>query len=163
MAEDDRSAKRRILVLSGPNLNLLGVREPGIYGAVTLEEIHRRVRARGQRLGVEVETAQANGEGELIDRIHAAREGTFGIVFNPGAYTHTSYALRDAISAVALPMVEVHLSNTAARERFRHRSVLASVALGTITGLGPLGYELALEALACHLWPEGSGGRGTGP
>lgn len=146
---------RRVLVLSGPNLNLLGTREPEVYGVLTLEEIHRRVRARGEALGVAIDTAQSNAEGELIDRIQEARYTAAGIVFNPGAYTHTSYALRDAISAVGLPVIEVHLSNTAARERFRHRSVLAPVALGTIAGLGPIGYELALEALVRHVWPEG--------
>jgi len=157
MSEETRgippaSTVRRILVLSGPNLNLLGVREPQVYGSVTLAEIHRRVEARARRLGVSVDTRQENAEGALIEAIQKALGVYGGIVFNPGAYTHYSYALRDAVAAVSLPVVEVHLSNVAAREAFRRRSVIAPVALGTIAGLGPLGYELAVEALVDHLW-----------
>jgi 3-dehydroquinate dehydratase-2 len=153
--------ERRLLVLSGPNLNLLGTREPGVYGSVTLEEIHRRVTARGEAFGVGVETDQVNGEGELIGRVHRALGRVGGIVLNAGAYTHTSYALRDAISAVALPVVEVHMSNTAARERFRHRSVIAAVCWGTVAGFGALSYELAVEALVRRLWPDPDGGSGS--
>lgn len=138
----------RILVLSGPNLNLLGEREPSVYGSQSLHDIHRALEARAAALGVAVECRQHNGEGELIDALHAARQRVVGVVLNPGAYAHTSYALRDAVAAIAPPVVEVHLSNVFARESFRHRSVIAAVAWGTISGLGPQGYELALEALA---------------
>lgn len=143
-----------ILVLSGPNLNLLGEREPDVYGSVGLEEIHRGLERRALNLGVVVDCQQRNGEGELIDLLHGARRTAAGVVFNPGAYAHTSYALRDAIAAIALPVVEVHISNVHARERFRHRSVIAPVAWGMIVGLGPLGYELGLEALARRLAPS---------
>jgi 3-dehydroquinate dehydratase II len=138
----------RILVLSGPNLNLLGEREPAVYGTTTLEDIHRAVESRAQALRVAVDCRQHNGEGELIDALHGMRRRAAGVVLNPGAYAHTSYALRDAVAAIALPVVEVHLSNVFAREPFRHRSVIAPVAWGTISGLGAMGYELALEALA---------------
>lgn len=148
-------AARRVLVLSGPNLNLLGLREPAIYGSQTLADIHAQVEARAGALGLEVECRQRNGEGDLIDALHEARTAFGGIVFNPGAYAHTSYALRDAVSAIGVPVVEVHISNVHAREAFRHRSVIAPVAWGTIAGLGALGYELALEALAARLGPEG--------
>ncbi len=138
----------RILVLSGPNLNLLGEREPGVYGTVTLADIHRALERRAGALGVQLDLRQHNGEGEMIDALHGVRKTAAGVVLNPGAYAHTSYALRDAVAAIALPVVEVHLSNVFARERFRHRSVIAPVAWGTISGLGAHGYELALEALA---------------
>jgi 3-dehydroquinate dehydratase-2 len=141
-----------ILVLHGPNLNLLGTREPEVYGRATLADIDRGLVELGAELGVTVESFQSNHEGALIDRIHAAaREGTAGILINPGAYTHTSIALRDAISAVALPTVEVHLSNIHARESFRRRSHIAPVVIAQVAGFGAAGYGLALRGLVAHL------------
>lgn len=136
----------KILVLHGPNLNLLGEREPAVYGHLTLEEINERLYRRARRLGVELEIFQSNHEGELIDRLHAARGQAQAIIINAGALTHYSLALRDAVKAVGLPTIEVHLSNIYAREAFRRRSVLAPVVTGQISGLGALGYLLALEA-----------------
>lgn len=141
----------KICVLQGPNLNLTGLREPGVYGSRTLEDIHRRIADRAAELGVEVEFFQSNWEGALIDELHECREGVDGIIFNPGAYSHTSYALRDAISAIRKPVVEVHISNIHAREEFRHKSMITAVCLGQICGLGEYGYILALEALVEHL------------
>jgi 3-dehydroquinate dehydratase-2 len=142
---DERSVPR-ILVLHGPNLNLLGVREPEIYGRTTLSDIHARLEARAQAAGVRLESFQSNHEGELVDRIQAAmEEGVDFILINPGAYTHTSVALRDALAAVSIPFIEVHLSNIHAREPFRHRSYLSDRAVGVICGLGAYGYEAALE------------------
>lgn len=136
----------RILVLNGPNLNLLGAREPGIYGTRTLAEIERDLSDVAQRHRAEVAFFQSNHEGALIDRVHAARtEGVDFIVINAGAFTHTSIALRDALAAVAIPFVEVHLSNVHAREAFRHRSYLADLAVGSVAGLGWAGYRFALE------------------
>jgi 3-dehydroquinate dehydratase-2 len=137
-----------VLILHGPNLNLLGLREPGVYGQLSLEEINRRLVAAGQELGLDVRAIQSNHEGELIDALHQAREWAAGVVFNPGGYTHTSVALRDAISAIQLPVVEVHISNVYAREEFRHRSLLAPVCAGKITGFGWRSYLLGLQALA---------------
>ncbi|MDD2408889.1 MAG: type II 3-dehydroquinate dehydratase [Tepidiphilus sp.] len=142
---DERSVPR-ILVLHGPNLNLLGVREPEIYGRTTLSDIHARLEARARAAGVRLESFQSNHEGELVDRIQAAmEEGVDFILINPGAYTHTSVALRDALAAVSIPFIEVHLSNIHAREPFRHRSYLSDRAVGVICGLGAYGYEAALE------------------
>ncbi len=136
----------RILVLNGPNLNLLGAREPGIYGKRTLAEIERDLSDVAQRHRAEVAFFQSNHEGALIDRVHAARtEGVDFIVINAGAFTHTSIALRDALAAVAIPFIEVHLSNVHAREAFRHRSYLADLAVGSVAGLGWAGYRFALE------------------
>ena len=136
-----------ILVLHGPNLNLLGTREPTVYGATTLEEINARLIALGKELGVYVEARHSNIEGELVTWIQQAPSQFQGLVFNPAAYTHTSIALRDAIIGVGLPMVEVHLSNIHRRESFRRRSYLASVSLGQISGFGPQSYSLGLRAL----------------
>lgn len=136
-----------ILVLNGPNLNMLGVREPGVYGHQTLAEIDAHLMGLAQQSGHEMATFQSNTEGELIDRIHAAyREGVDFILINPGAFTHTSIALRDALLATRIPFIEVHLSNVHAREPFRKHSYLSDIAKGVICGLGPLGYELALKA-----------------
>jgi 3-dehydroquinate dehydratase-2 len=137
-----------ILVLNGPNLNLLGQREPELYGRLTLAELDQRCRAWAEELGTSAECRQSNGEGDLIDWVQgAAAEGASGVVLNAGGYTHTSVALRDAVAAIPLPVVEVHLSNVHARERFRHRSLLSPVCRGTITGLGALSYKAALVAL----------------
>lgn len=138
---------KSILVLHGPNLNLLGMREPEVYGDWTLEDINAELVSAGQNMGVRVRCFQSNSEGELIDALHDARTWAVGVVFNPGAYTHTSVALRDAISAIEIPVVEVHLSNVYAREEFRHKSLLAPVCLGKITGFGWRSYLLGLQAL----------------
>ncbi|MDL2344111.1 type II 3-dehydroquinate dehydratase [Deinococcus sp. MIMF12] len=137
-----------ILVLNGPNLNRLGLREPGVYGTQTLEDLERLCEGWGAELGTAVTCRQSNYEGQLLEWIQDAEEHGFsGIVLNPGALTHSSYALRDAIAGQRLPVVEVHISNVDAREEFRHRSVTAAVCRGKISGLGFLGYRLAMEAL----------------
>lgn len=138
----------KILVLHGPNLNLLGTREPGIYGSLNMEAIDARCEELGRELGLlEVRCQQSNHEGVLIDALHEARTWAAGVVFNPGGYTHTSVALRDAIAAIGIPVVEVHLSNVYAREEFRHRSLVSAVCAGKISGLGWRSYTLALRAL----------------
>ncbi|MFN5220589.1 MAG: type II 3-dehydroquinate dehydratase [Cyanobacteriota bacterium] len=141
----------QLLVLHGPNLNLLGSREPGLYGSSTLADIDGALVAQAAALGVGLQTFQSNHEGALVDRIHEARGQVQGILINAAAYTHTSVALRDALLAVALPFVELHLSNTHAREPFRHHSTLADKALGVICGFGPDSYRLALDGLVAHL------------
>ncbi len=140
-----------ILVLNGPNLNLLGKREPGLYGAGTLADIEAACAAKGKELGFRIDFRQTNIEGVLVEWIQQAPESAAGIVLNAGAYTHTSIAIHDALRAAALPVIEVHLSNVFARERFRHHSFVSPVAKGIIVGLGPIGYTLALEALAAEL------------
>lgn len=141
----------KILVLNGPNLGLLGTREPGVYGTVTLANIMDQLVAHGREKGVDVDWYQSDVEGELVSRIGASRGMYDGIIMNPAAYTHTSVALRDALQAVAMPCVEVHLSNIHAREPFRHTSLTAAVCVGQILGFGPLSYLLGLDALVEHL------------
>jgi 3-dehydroquinate dehydratase-2 len=156
------TAMRAILVLHGPNLNLLGTREPGVYGRLSLAEIDRRVREHGRRRGVRVACRQSNVEGQLIDWLQgAARERFTGVVFNPGAFTHYSIALRDAVAAITLPVVEVHLSNVHGREEFRRHSVIAAVARGQIAGFGPQSYVLGIDALLT-LTPGADGARPPG-
>ena len=146
-----------ILVLHGPNLNLLGQREPGVYGSVTLDEINRLLEQEGQKLQAKVFAVQSNHEGVLVDAIHHALKQHQGILINAGAYTHTSIALRDALAAVALPTVEVHLSNIYQREPFRHHSFIAPVAIGQISGFGAESYRLGLQALVHSLRKVDSG------
>lgn len=141
-----------VLLLNGPNLNLLGVREPGLYGHVTLEQIHERMTQLAADAGHRLSAFQSNSEAELIARIHQAPAGHVAfIIFNPAGFTHTSIALRDALLAVKIPFIEVHLSNVHARESFRHHSYFSDIAVGCITGLGAFGYELALRAVAHQL------------
>ncbi|GAB6062613.1 type II 3-dehydroquinate dehydratase [Deferrisoma palaeochoriense] len=141
----------RVLVVHGPNLNLLGEREPGVYGAGTLEAVNARLGTLAAELGVELEFFQSNHEGALVDRIQEARGRAAGILINPAAYTHTSVAIRDALLAVGLPFVEVHLSNVHAREPFRHRSLLADRAVGVVMGFGAESYLMGLRGLVAHL------------
>lgn len=144
-----------ILILHGPNLNLLGERENEIYGETPLEEINQRLRLAGESLGLEVRAFQSNSEGALIDALHEARNWAAGVVFNPGGYTHTSVALRDAVAALRIPVVEVHLSNIDRREEFRQRSLIAPACVGKITGFGWRSYLLGLYALSFILQAEG--------
>jgi 3-dehydroquinate dehydratase-2 len=146
---------KTVLVINGPNLNTLGWREKTVYGTMTLLDIERRIALKAEELGVAVRFVQSNHEGVLIDEIHKARGTADGIVMNPAAFTHYSYAIRDALAAVDLPAIEVHLSNVYKREPFRHVSVTAPVMLGVVAGLGPIGYELALQALVSHLETKG--------
>jgi 3-dehydroquinate dehydratase-2 len=141
----------RIAVLNGPNLNLLGTREPELYGHETLDDVERRLRKVGSELRVDLEFAQRNSEGELIDIVHAMRGRIDGALVNAGAYTHTSLALRDAFAGCSVPFVEVHITNIYAREPERRRSLLSDAAVGMVCGLGVLGYELALRGLVAHL------------
>ena len=137
----------RLLLVNGPNLNLLGSREPGVYGDATLASIEAQLAAQAAAAGHELDAVQSNAEHELVDRIQAAgKDGTAFILFNPGAFTHTSIALRDALLAVAIPFIEIHLSNVFAREDFRHSSYFSDIAAGCIFGLGAFGYEMALQA-----------------
>lgn len=137
---------KNILLVNGPNLNLLGTREPAVYGTTTLPQIEQAATAQAAAAGAQLQCFQSNHEGALIDRIQAARtEGVDAIVINPGALTHTSVALRDALSAVAIPFIEVHISNVHQRETFRHRSFLSGIAVGVVCGLGPHGYGVAIE------------------
>lgn len=145
----------RLLLLNGPNLNLLGSREPAIYGAATLDDIEQSLTVKAAALGHELVCFQSNHEGALVDRVHAAKaDGTAFIIANFGAYTHTSIALRDALLGVAIPFVEVHLSNVHARDAFRHHSYFSDIASGVIVGFGPNGYELALSAVHARLAPH---------
>ena len=140
-----------IAVLNGPNLNLLGTREPELYGRESLADVEAGLRRVATELGITIEFSQHNGEGELIDRVHAMRGRISGAVVNAGAYAHTSLALRDAFAGIALPFVEVHITNTYAREPVRRRSMLSGAAVGSVVGLGTYGYELALRGLVRHL------------
>ncbi len=146
-----RPSELSVLVLHGPNLNLLGLREPGIYGVSTLADIDTQLIELSRSLNVTVKSLQSNHEGVLVDAIHDARDRQQGIVINAGAYTHTSIAIRDAITAVKIPTVEVHLSNIYKREQFRHHSYLASIVIGQISGFGANSYYLGLQALVAHL------------
>ena len=137
----------KILILHGPNLNLLGTREPEVYGSMTLDDINNKMIMLGKELGAEIKCVQSNHEGALIDALHDARTWANGVVFNPGGYTHTSIALRDAISAIQIPVVEVHLSNVYAREEFRHVSMISAVCKGKVSGFGWRSYELGLRGL----------------
>ena len=150
-----RRAERVVIVVHGPNLNLLGKRKPEVYGRTQLSEIDAELHRRGERHGVEIRTFQTNQEGALIDRIHLAREEADGIVINPAGYGHTSVALRDAIEACELPTVEVHLSNIHARETFRHHTLTSAVCIGQVCGFGPNSYYLGLDALVAHMLAAG--------
>ena len=144
----------RFLLLNGPNLNLLGTREPEVYGNTTLAKIETDLSSLAAEFGDEITAYQSNGEGTLVDHLQEAAAWADGALFNPGGYTHTSVALRDAIAAVAFPVVEVHLSNPAAREDFRHESLVSAVCLGTVAGFGAVGYQAAYRALRSHLDPS---------
>ncbi len=142
---------RSILILNGPNLNLLGTRQPEVYGPTTLADIEALCHAKAKTLGVDIVFAQSNHEGEMVDMLHAARGTHDGIILNAGAYTHTSVALMDAISSIMIPVIELHLSNIHAREEFRHKSYIAPVAVGQICGFGAAGYPLAMDAILSYI------------
>ena len=142
---------RRILILNGPNLHALGIREPEVYGRATLADVEKQLQSLAGELGCEVEFRQSDHEGVLIDALYQARGRVHGVVFNPGGLTHTSVALRDAVKGAALPTVEVHVSNPHTRESFRHTSLISGAALGTVQGFGVEGYALALRGLVAHL------------
>lgn len=144
-------SKLKILVVNGPNINLLGTREPGVYGSITLADINNCLADKANSLDVDLSFFQSNSEGSIIDEIHRVRSSFQGIIINAGAYTHTSVAIRDALAAVALPTVEVHLSNIYRREEFRHHSFIAPIAIGQISGFGANSYLLGLDALVKHL------------
>ncbi|MGF1607702.1 MAG: type II 3-dehydroquinate dehydratase [Rhodothalassiaceae bacterium] len=150
-ASTEATIQTTIWVLNGPNLNLLGRRRPDVYGSVDLAGLEQRLTAHAQRRGLTAQCRQSNHEGQLIDWLHQANDDAGGVILNAGAYTHSSIALHDAVEAIAIPVIEVHLSNIHAREPFRHTSLVAPQALGVIAGFGVLGYELALDALAAHL------------
>ena len=138
---------KKILVINGPNLNMLGTREPEVYGTLTLDAINTRIASEAEVMRIDVEFIQSNSEGEIIDAIHSAEGDTHGIILNAGAYTHYSYAIRDAVASVSVPCIEVHLSNVHARDEFRHTSVIAPVCIGQISGFGIMSYLLAMRAL----------------
>jgi 3-dehydroquinate dehydratase II len=142
---------KKVLVINGPNLNLLGVREPGVYGSISLQDIQQKLEGLAAELSLELEFYQSNHEGGIIDTLHLALGQVDGILINPGAFTHYSYAIRDAISSIALPVVEVHMSNIHKREAFRHLSVIAPVAVGQVSGFGAYSYEVGLRALHQYL------------
>lgn len=144
----DENGRLRVLVLHGPNLNLLGKREPEIYGSATLADIDEKLIREGRELNLSVETFQSNHEGAIVDRIQSAMDGCDGVIINPAAYTHTSVAIRDALLALSVPIIEIHLSNIYKRETFRHHSLIRDIAHGQIAGCGAYGYELALLAMA---------------
>lgn len=152
---------KRILIINGPNLNLLGTRQPEVYGHDTLETIAVACNDLGSKLGLDVDFRQSNNEGEIVDWIQEARTSHGGLIINAGAYTHTSVAILDALLAVDVPVIEVHLSNIYQRDEFRHKSYISKAALGVICGLGAHGYELALEALARHLGAAREAGEGS--
>jgi len=144
----------KVFVLHGPNLNLLGEREPGVYGSLTLAQVEERIRDRAAELGIDITTQQSNVEGELVTAIQEARTWADAVVFNPGGYSHTSVAIRDAVAAVAIPVVEVHLSNPSAREEFRHTDLVAGACVGVVAGFGWRSYTMALEAITAMFDPR---------
>ncbi|KAH7274867.1 Catabolic 3-dehydroquinase 2 [Fusarium solani] len=150
---------RRLLLINGPNLNLLGTREPHIYGSTTLQDVETQAKAQAKELSASIDTFQANSEGAIVDRIHAARGETDAIIINAGAYTHTSVAIRDALTGVDIPFVEVHITNVHTREAFRHHSFLCDKAEAVICGLGVFGYTAAIEYAAKHLKLRGKASR----
>ncbi len=143
-----RKNYKQVLIIHGPNLNMLGKREPGIYGKATISEINRKLEEIGERLGIDVESFQSNHEGAIVEKIQEAYEIKHGLIINPAAYTHTSIAIRDALLLLDVPVIEIHLSNIYKRESFRHKSMIAGVATGQISGFGVQGYAMALEAVA---------------